>query len=69
MAVLAAYMRSREPGQTLEAYLQSRVFSGDCGVSIEATAEEVEGYRQFLRQYRRLLPVERDAAALLNGRK
>ena len=68
MAVLAAYMRSREPGQTLEAYLRSRVFSDDCGVSVEATVEEAEGYRQFLRQYRRLLPVEGNAAALLNGR-
>ena len=61
MALLAAYRIWRERGETLEDYLEKRVFA-QAKVS-ELTADEADraGFAKFLALYRRALPVERAA--------
>ena len=66
MAILAAYMRQRKPGQLLEDYLQAEIFTGQSGSTIAASPEEIDGFWQFLRQYRRLLPSQNAAASIIN---
>lgn len=64
MAILAAYMADNAEGLSLADYLEKVVFRGDTGSCIEPDPADVEGFRAFLKEYRRLLPVERQAASL-----
>ena len=61
MALLAAYLLRKAPGETLEDYLADRVFSGADTVTCTASDEEVAGFRRFVERYRRSLPVEKAA--------
>lgn len=61
MALLAAYMAGRAEGETLESYLENRVFV-DCRCTTETPGpEDVDGFNAFLRQYKAGLAVERAA--------
>ena len=66
MALLAAYLVEKEPGQSLEDYLDSRVFAGQKVVTLEPQKQDMEGFEQFMRQYRAGLAVERQAVESLN---
>ena len=54
-------MVDRAEGQSLEDYLNERVFSQAGGVTMTPVAEDVEGFRRYLKDYRALLTVERSA--------
>jgi sugar (pentulose or hexulose) kinase len=61
IAVLAAFLRDREPGQELADYLGDRVFAG-VDLTTETPAEDdVAGFEEFIRRYVAALPVERAA--------
>ena len=66
MALLAAYLVEKEPGQSLEDYLDSQVFDGQKVVTLEPQKQDMEGFEQFMRQYRAGLAVERQAVESLN---
>ena len=66
MALLAAYLVEKEPGQSLEDYLDSRAFAGQKVVTLEPQKQDMEGFEQFMRQYRAGLAVERQAVESLN---
>ena len=66
MALLAAYLVEKEPGQSLENYLDSQVFAGQKVVTLEPQKQDMEGFEQFMRQYRAGLAVERQAVESLN---
>ena len=66
MALLAAYLVEKEPGQSLEDYLDSQVFAGQKVVTLEPQKQDMEGFEQFMRQYRAGLAVERQAVESLN---
>ncbi len=59
MALLAAYLIWRESGESLEDYLEKRVFNGAASSVIRPDESDVEGYRKYLKEYEELLPVEK----------
>ncbi len=59
MALLAAYMLWREDGETLEDYLEHKVFASARQETLCAAPEDVEGFAAFLRDYQSALPVEK----------
>ncbi|UQU62735.1 ATPase [Couchioplanes caeruleus] len=62
IAVLAAYLRDRTPGQSLAGYLTDRVFEG-AALQTEAPApDDVAGFEAFIGRYRAGLAVEEAAA-------
>lgn len=65
MALLAAYRANRVQGETLEDFLNERVFADVPSTTVEPDAEDVAGFSTWLEHYKALLEVERKAAAML----
>ena len=65
MALLAAYRANKAEGETLEDYLNGRVFAGVSGTTLTPEAEDVAGFNAYMKQYRALLSVERTAVEVL----
>ena len=61
MALLASFMLKKSEGETLEDYLNTKVYAGVKGSTVAPDAADVEGFNQYLKQYRGLLKVEREA--------
>ena len=61
MALLASYMLRKAEGETLEDYLNTKVYAGVNGSTVAPDAADVDGFNQYLKQYRGLLKVEREA--------
>ena len=65
MALLAAFMLHREPGETLEDYLSRKVFAGMESTTLTPRQEDVEGFNAYAREYAKLLRVEQAAVETL----
>ena len=65
MALLAAYMHTKEPGQTLEDYLHTRVFAGISGTTLAPDPADAAGFDRYIKRYHALLEVERRAVEML----
>ncbi len=65
IALLAAYMIEKGAGETLEDYLQNKVFGGDEGEKMEPNPEDVKGFDAFISRYRAGFPIERAAVDCL----
>lgn len=65
MALLGAYMVWRQSGETLEDYLDRRVFAGAAQHTLMAGPEDVEGMARYVRDLERALPIQRMATELL----
>lgn len=65
MALLAAYMVERAPGESLGDYLDRRVFAGTRGTTLAPDPEDAAGFERYMERYRRLLDVERTAVEIL----
>lgn len=61
IALLASYAKNKADGETLEDYLNAKVFAGDAGVKLEPDAKDVEGFDRFIERYRGGLDIERAA--------
>ncbi len=61
MAVLAAYMRERESGESLADYLDHKIFAGQTGSTVDPDAKDVEGFEKFIASYKAALPVQKAA--------
>ena len=61
IALLAAYMRNKKEGQSLDRYLADQVFGGDQGIRLEPVKEDVEGFEAFMERYAQGLAIERAA--------
>lgn len=61
MALLAAYMSEKQPGQTLEDYLQTRVFAGQEGSCVEPDTADEAGFAKFIAAFTEGLSVEKAA--------
>ena len=61
IALLAAYLVNKENDETLEAYLDKKVFAGQSGSTLMADKEDIEGFDAFMETYRAGFPVERAA--------
>ena len=65
MAILAAFMKNKQPGQTLEAYLRDSVFRDAGGMTVNPERAAVVGFQAYLSRYKKGLPVERAAVEAL----
>ena len=61
MALLAAYCRKKAEKETLEQYLQEKVFADTACTTLMPDPEDVRGFGAYMRAYRKLLAVERAA--------
>ncbi len=65
MALLCAYMLWRAPGESLEDYLDQKVFAGAKAVTVTAGEEDAAGFNAFLARYQAAFGLERLASELL----
>ena len=65
MALLAAFMLRRGKDETLEDYLENRVFSSARSSTLTADKTDIDGFNAFLEKYVSAMPVERLAARLI----
>ncbi len=61
VAILANYMKNKADGETLEAYLDAKVFAGQASTEVKPTAEDIEGFNAFLENYKKGLAAEKAA--------
>lgn len=59
IALLASYMQNKAEGETLEAFLDSRVFSNEDAFEVKPDPEDIAGFKKFLDNYKKSLPVEK----------
>ncbi len=64
IALLASYMKNKEPGETLDAFLNAKVFAGQKGETIKPDTADVEGFNKFIAKYVAALPAEKAAVEL-----
>lgn len=65
IALLAAYMLQRAPGESLEAYLADKVFAGQQRTTVAPDPRDVAGFAAFMERYTRGLAIERAAVDAL----
>jgi sugar (pentulose or hexulose) kinase len=61
IAVLAAFVAARTPGQALTDYLDTEVFANTALDTLEPQASDIVGFDAFIQRYIDALPVERAA--------
>lgn len=61
MAILASYMAHKEEGETLEDFLNNKVFADSKGEVMEPVAEDVAGFEEYMKVYVSALEAERKA--------
>ncbi|MDQ0253512.1 sugar (pentulose or hexulose) kinase [Evansella vedderi] len=61
IALLASYMANKENNETLEDYLNQKVFAGQQGKTMSPDPKDVEGFEQFMERYKKGLAIERAA--------
>ena len=47
MAILAAFMKEKETGETLSSYLNDKIFAGQTGTTLQPEPEDVKGFEAF----------------------
>lgn len=63
MALLASYMFRKAENETLEDYLDTKVFASAAASTVSATEEDKAGFERFLEKYKKALDVEKSAIA------
>ena len=61
IALLASYMVNKKDGETLDDFLNNKVFAGNTGVEMQPDPEDVAGFDVFTARYKAVLPIERAA--------
>ncbi len=61
IAVLASYLVNKEEGESLEDYLNHKVFAGQEGEEVQPDAGDVQGFNEFMVRYKAGLAIERAA--------
>lgn len=71
MALLASYMKNKEQSQTLEDFLENKVFKDVEGQEISPDPTDVKGFEVFMKRYQGGLAIEQAAVdhLLENGRE
>lgn len=65
MALLAAYMQNKGGDETLEDYLNTHVFAGASGTTLNPDPADTAGFDRYSKRYHALLEVERRAVEML----
>lgn len=61
IALLAGYLVNNTDNESLADYLDTKVFAGNTGTEIKPTAEDVEGFNIYIKEYQACLPIEKEA--------
>ncbi|QGH36583.1 ATPase [Gracilibacillus salitolerans] len=61
IALLGSYMINKEENESLEDYLNGKVFAGQAVKTVSPDSNEVEGFEQFMERYKNGLAIERAA--------
>lgn len=61
IALLASFTANKEENESLEEYLDKKVFFGNSGVEVEADEKDVEGFELFIDRYKEGLAIEQAA--------
>lgn len=65
MALLASYMMQKSDNETLEDYLNNRVFANAISKTLEPDESDVQGFNAYIEKYKQLLKVEETAVEVL----
>lgn len=65
IALLASYMINKGEGESLAAFLDSKVFAGQKGEKLDPVAKDVKGFDEFMKRYSTGLAIERAAVESL----
>lgn len=65
MALLAAYMQTKEENESLQDYLGNKIFAGQSGSRMDPDAEDVAGFEKFMERYMAGLSIEHAAVDAL----
>lgn len=60
-AILAAFMKNRHPGESLDQYLDNKVFAHQEGSTLLPIPEETAGFAAYMERYRQCLKAEQAA--------
>jgi sugar (pentulose or hexulose) kinase len=61
IALLASYMLNKAPDESLEAFLNNKVFARESATTMEPDQADVEGFTAFMERYKHGLVIERAA--------
>ncbi len=61
IAVLAMFAKTKENGETLDDFLNNKIFAGEEGVTVAPQQADVDGFTKFMESYVKALPAERAA--------
>ncbi len=61
IALLAAYMKDKKDGETLDRYLNSRIFSGMNVSRLDPDEEGIKGFDRFMEYYKGGIGIEKEA--------
>ena len=61
IALLADYMQNKEGSESLQDFLNNKIFAGQSGSSMEPDSKDVEGFNQFMERYMAGLAIEHAA--------
>ena len=61
IAILAAYMLQKNEGETLEQYLNERIFKDAACTTVEADPADVAGFDAYIERYAKGLAIEKAA--------
>ena len=67
IALLAAYAASKAENETLEEFLEQRIFAGSAVSKIDPDPADVKGFEVYLKRYRAALEIERAAVKSLRA--
>ncbi len=67
IALLASYLVNKGQDESLEAFLDEKVFAGNQGISMDPDAKDVEGFDIFIERYKAGLPIEKAAVDTLKA--
>ena len=65
MALLAAYMKNRADGETMEQYLRERVFATAKSICTQPDDAGVAGFQSYLKRYKAALAAQKAAAEMV----
>jgi sugar (pentulose or hexulose) kinase len=63
MALLAAYLIEKEDGESLEDYLNNKVYSNNDGSTLNPEPDGVKGFNAYMERYKKGLEIEKAAVA------
>ena len=61
IALLASFLVNRETNQTLDEYLNHKVFAGNTGIEVTANDDEIDGFNAYAENYKLGLSIEQAA--------